>query len=160
MNYYQLKRERNPGRIIINNCCDLTGFPYNKAPNDVYQMRKCIPGCDKITPFTSVNSDVFCNMKGTFGGWTVIQRHNVHDTSEYFNKKWKDYVEGFGNLEGNFWYGLKSISCLTQSYQSWEMKINYHLNSGPWYHPFYNQFSVGSAKEGYPLTVGGFNGGD
>ena len=158
MKHYQLKRECNPGRITINNCCDLTVFPYNKAPNDVYQMKKCIPGCDKITPFTTVNTDVYCKMDDTLGGWTVIQRHNVRDTgSENFNKIWKEYVEGFGNLERNFWYGLKAINCLTQTYQSWEMKMNYKLKSGEWHHPFYDQFSVGSAKEGYPLTVGGFH---
>ena len=161
MKYYQFKRECNPGRIIINNCCDLAAFPLSKAPNDVYQMRKCVPGCDKITPFTAVNSDVYCRMDDfTLGGWTVIQRNNIDDSSVDFNKKWKDYVEGFGNLEGNFWYGLKSINCLTQTYQSWEMKINYGLKNGEWYHPFYNHFSVGNAKDGYPLTVEEFTGGD
>ena len=157
MSYNRFKRECNPGRININSCCDLTGFPLSKAPNDVYQMKKCVPGCDKITPFTTVNTDVYCRMGDHEGpGWTVIQRKNVDDSSESFNRTWKEYVEGFGNLEGNFWYGLKTINCLTQNYQSWEMKMNYKLKNGGWYNPFYTQFSVGSAKEGYPLTIAGY----
>ena len=157
MSYNRFKRECNPGRININSCCDLTGFPLSKAPNDVYQMKKCVPGCDKITPFTTINTDVYCRMDDHKGpGWTVIQRKNVDDSSESFNRTWKEYVEGFGNLEGNFWYGLKTINCLTQNYQSWEMKMNYKLKNGGWYNPFYTQFSVGSAKEGYPLTIAGY----
>ena len=155
MQYYEFRRECNPGRITINNCCNLTAFPHDKAPDDVYQMRKCVPGCDKITPFTTVNSDVFCKMSDHGGGWTVIQRHEVDDTSTHFNMTWKDYVEGFGNLENNFWYGLKSIHCLTQNHP-WEMKINYETKNYEWYGFYYNQFSVGSASEEYPLTVGGY----
>ena len=158
MKYNQFKRECNPGRITISDCCDLIGFPFSTAPNDVYQMRKCVPGCDKITLFTTVTSDVYCKMDDQRGGWTVIQR-NHFDSHDYFNNSWKDYVEGFGNLEDNFWYGLKSIHCLTQN-RPWEMKINYHIKNGDWYHPHYNQFSVGSASEGYPLTIGGYTGGD
>ena len=124
MQYYEFRRECNPGRITINNCCNLAAFPHDKAPDDVYQIRKCIPGCDKITPFTTVNSDVYCNMHHDGGGWTVIQRHNLDDTSMHFNTTWKDCVEGFRNLENNFWSGLKSIYCLTQN-RPWEMKINY-----------------------------------
>ena len=156
MKYYQFRRECNPGRITITNCCNLTAFPHDKVPHDVYQMRKCIPGCDKITPFTTITSDVYCKMdRHDGGGWTVIQRHNTDDSSENFNKTWKEYVEGFGNLEGDFWYGLKSIHCLTQN-DPWEMKIIYRSKKDGWKGLYYNQFRVGSAKEGYPLTIGEF----
>ena len=112
MKHYEFRRECNPGRITINKCCDLTGFSLSTAPSDVYQMRKCIPGCDKITPFTTVNSDVYCEMEQDGGGWTIIQRHDTDDSSESFNTTWKDYVEGFGNLEENFSYGLNQSIAL------------------------------------------------
>ena len=38
--------------------------------------------------------------------------------------------------------------------------MNYHIKDGDQYHPHYNQFSVGSASESYPLTIGGYIGGD
>ena len=84
----------------------------------------------------------------------MIQRHNLEDNSVSFNKTWKEYVEGFGNLEGNFWYGLKSIHCLTQN-QPWQMRINYNSKSNGWHDFIHDWFSVGTASEGYPLSIGG-----
>ena len=46
---------------------------------------------------------------------------------------------------------------LTQGGQ-WEMRVDYHKNDKTWFYLHYNQFSVGSASEEYPLTVGGFSG--
>ena len=152
--YHEFKSTCSPASITINNCCDLTAFPRHKAPSDVYKIRKCMPVCEETAPFTTVNSDAFCNMRHDYGGWIVIQRNRV-DSSVDFNKNWKDYEEGFGNLEGYFWYGLKSIYCLTQN-DPWEMSIVYQLKSGDWHSIFYNQFSVGNASEKYPLTIGGF----
>jgi len=159
MKYNQFKTECNPGRIAIRSCCDLIGFPISKAPDDVYQMKKCRPDCEDTTPFTTVNTNVYCNMHNDGGGWTVIQRNKVDDSSVDFNKKWSDYEEGFGNLETTFWYGLKSIHCLTQNYP-WEMSITVQFKNGHWRDLRYNQFSVGSASEEYPLTIGGYTGED
>ena len=36
--------------------------------------------------------------------------------------------------------------------------MDYQKNDKTWSYPHYNQFSVGSASEEYPLTVGGFTG--
>ena len=37
------------------------------------------------------------------------------------------------------------------------MKIAFQLKNYDWYTIYYNEFSVGSADNNYPLTVGGFN---
>ena len=71
--------------------------------------------------------------------------------------KWKDYEKGFGNLSTEFWYGLTFMHCLTQRGQ-WEMRIDYQRNDKTWSYYHYNRFSVGSASEKYPLTIGGFTG--
>jgi len=39
------------------------------------------------------------------------------------------------------------------------MKVDYQKNDKTWFYLHYNQFSVGSASEEYPLTVGGYRGG-
>ena len=46
---------------------------------------------------------------------------------------------------------------LTQRGQ-WEMRVDYQKEDKTWSYFHYNQFSVGSASEEYPLTVGGFTG--
>ena len=46
---------------------------------------------------------------------------------------------------------------LTQRGQ-WEMRVDYQKNDKTWSYLHYNQFSVGSNSEEYPLTVGGFTG--
>ena len=38
------------------------------------------------------------------------------------------------------------------------MRVEYQKNDKSWSYLHYNQFSVGSANEEYPLTVGGFTG--
>ena len=100
--------------------------------------------------------DVYCDMTTNGGGWIAIQR-NKKDSQVSFNLNWTDYEEGFGDLNKEFWYGLKELHCLTQRGQ-WEMRVDYQFNNKTWSYLHYNQFSVGSASEEYLLTVGGFTG--
>ena len=90
------------------------------------------------------------------GGWIVIQI-NKKNSQVNFSLNWTDYEEGFADLNKEFWYGLKELHCLTQRGQ-WEMRVDYQKNDKTWSYLHYNQFSVGSASEEYPLTVGGFTG--
>ena len=129
-------------KVTIKNCCDLKIF---SAPSGVYKISKA---------FDIAN--VYCDMTTDGGGWIVIQR-NKKDSLVSFNKNWTDYEEGFGNLTTEFWYGLEAMHCLTQRGQ-WEMRVDYQFNNKTWSYLHYNQFSVGSTSEEYPLTVAGFTG--
>ena len=129
-------------KVTIKNCCDLKFF---SAPSGVYKISKA---------FDIAN--VYCNMTTDGGGWIVIQRNKKGSLVD-FNKNWSDYEEGFGNLTTEFWYGLEAIHCLTQRGQ-WEMRVDYQKNDKTWSYLHYNNFSVGSASEEYPLTTGGFTG--
>ena len=53
-----------------------------------------------------------CDMETEGGGWMVIQRR-VPDGTVNFTRNWSDYENGFGDLEGEFWYGLRNIHHLT-----------------------------------------------
>ena len=156
--YYTFRSKCSPANMTIDNCCDLTGFPRSKSPSAVYQMNSCIVPCE-VSSFTTVlvtTTAVYCDMTTDGGGWIVIQR-NKKDSSVSFNRNWVDYEKGFGNLTTEFWYGLAAMHCLTQRGQ-WEMRVDYQKNDRTWSYLHYNQFSVGSASEKYPLTVGGFTG--
>ena len=156
--YYTFRSKCSPANITIDNCCDLTGFSRSKAPSAVYLMKICIVPCE-VSSFTTAvvtTTAVYCDMTTDSGGWIVIQR-NKKDSSVNFNRNWTDYEKGFGNLTTEFWYGLAAIHCLTQRGQ-WEMRVDYQKNDKTWTYLHCNQFSVGSASEEYPLTVGGFTG--
>jgi len=96
-------------------------------------------------------------MDTTDGGWMVIQR-NVNDGVNTFNRTWKEYEAGFGDLNSNkLWYGLKGLHLFTQTGQ-WELRIDFQFDNHTWSHIHYNSFSVGSASEKYQVTTSGFTG--
>ena len=129
--------------LTINNCCDL-------------RIVSTVSGVYKLSKGTFSSADVYCDMNTATGGWIVIQR-NKKNSLVNFNRNWTDYEKGFGDLHTELWYGLESMHCLTQRGQ-WEMRVDYQKNDKTWSYLHYNQFSVGSASEEYPLTVGGFTG--
>ena len=95
----------------------------------------------------------YCDNCNGGGGWLVVQRRQ--DGSVDFNRTWLEYEDGFGNLTGEFWYGLRALHCLTGQ-GGWEMRMDIKLANGTNIFLQYEQFKVASAKDKYKLTVGGF----
>jgi len=133
----------HPFTVPIRSCCDLRTFPPYRVPTGAYKMR--------IGTFDIAN--VYYT---DGGGWIVIQRNRKYSQLS-FNKNWREYVEGFGDLNKDFWAGLELMHTLTQRGQ-WEMRVDYQKNDKTWSYLHYNQFSVGSPNEEYPLTVGRLTG--
>ena len=129
--------------VTIDSCCDLRTF----LASGVYKINKGTFDNDALA---------YCDMGTDGGGWMVIQR-NKKNSALNFNRPWVDYEKGFGDLNTEFWYGLEELHCLTQRGQ-WEMRVDYQKNDKTWSYLRYTQFSVGSANDEYPLTVGGFTG--
>ena len=105
---------------------------------------------------TFATANFYCDMTTDNGGWIVIQR-NRKNSQLSFAKNWREYEEGFGDLNKDFWAGFELMHTLTQRGQ-WEMRVHYQKNDKSWSFLYYNQFKVGSASEEYPLTVGWFTG--
>ena len=89
------------------------------------------------------------------GGWTVFQRRQ--DGSVDFYRYWVDYVNGFGNLSGEFWLGLDKIHRLTKGGQN-SLRVDLKGYRGFRY-GYYYTFSVGDSTTKYTLTVGSPAGG-
>ena len=85
------------------------------------------------------------------GKWTVIQRR-INGSVDFY-RNWTDYVNGFGDPDGEFWYGLDNIHCLTTND---DVELRIELGNGPqpsivW---TYQLFRVGGADTNYLLTIG------
>ena len=152
----QFKAHCRPHMMTSKSCCDLADLPLSTAPSAVYQiMTNC--SC-QLSSFSTETIDAYCDMDTTDGGWMVIQRNKKDGVKTFNQKKWKDYEEGFGDLNGDkLWYGLKALNCFTETGQ-WELRIDFQFENKTWSHLHYKQFKVGSSSAEYTLTIGGFTG--
>ena len=148
----------SPSTVYITSCCELKRFPappYITVPSYGFQPQTYV---HTISQGSFSTANVYCDMKTDNGGWIVIQR-NRNNSGTNFNRNWKEYEEGFGNLGGDFWAGLKLIHALTHSGQ-WEMRVDYQKGHGNnnWEYLHYDHFRVESAYYEYRLSVSGYTG--
>ncbi|XP_015503961.1 angiopoietin-related protein 7 isoform X1 [Parus major] len=125
--------------------------------SSLYQRNYRISGVYKLPPdeFLGIpDLEVFCDMETDGGGWTVIQRRKVGLTS--FNRDWKQYREGFGNIRGDFWLGNENIYRLSRrptvlrvELEDWEGNTRYAQ---------YRQFTLSNEINSYRLFVGNYTG--
>ena len=134
--------------------CSLDPLPFDCQEAFVLGCRRSgvytiDPGCGK--PFS-----VWCDMNNG-GGWTVFQRR--HDGSENFYRGWAEYENGFGNVKGEYWLGLKKISCLTKVPVKTKLRVDLADFAGYCKYACYDYFHVGTPSTNYKLTVGGYQNG-
>ena len=80
------------------------------------------------------------------------------DGSENFYRGWADYENGFGNVKGEHWLGLKKISCLT-SVGVTKLRVDLIDFVGHSKFACYDYFHVGTPSTNYRLTIGGYQNG-
>ena len=92
------------------------------------------------------------------GGWTVFQRRQ--DGSINFNRKWAEYEEGFGDLNGEFWLGLEKIHRLTRHTKTHSLRVDMTTTSNYLQYAKYSSFRIkdGTTANKYMLEVGGYSG--
>lgn len=122
--------------------------------------------CAGDNPYSISRLVVHCDMETDGGGWIVIQRRNASINRVDFFRNSIDYENGFGDLDGEFWIGLKKIYELTNQ-QDMKLKLsvwNYTNNAltynyqnfaidGPRYHYRLLRLSGGSGAT-YPPFYG------
>ncbi|CAL4100937.1 unnamed protein product [Meganyctiphanes norvegica] len=107
-------------------------FPYSDSPHDSVSVM-----CDE--------------------DWTIIQRRQDVQPRVNFARPWADYVQGFGELTGEFWLGLDHLHRLT-SHTSNELYIELEDWEDNTRWAKYTNFTVGPAEDKYRLTVTGYTG--
>ncbi|XP_053929760.1 tenascin-N [Cuculus canorus] len=99
---------------------------------------------------------VYCDMATDGGGWIVFQRRSTGEVDFY--KRWKSYVEGFGDPAGEFWLGLDKLHNLTSSsHIRYELRVDLRTASESVY-AVYDFFQVASSRDRYRLSVGNYRG--
>ena len=101
---------------------------------------------------------VHCDMETDGGGWIVIQRRNANiNGTVNFTRNWEDYENGFGDLDGEFWIGLRNMHELTNK-QEVELQVSVWNDDDDLITWNYPTFSVGDADSYYRLTLRGGTG--
>ena len=92
------------------------------------------------------------------GGWTVISRHI--DDAISFDRVWKEYRNGFGNFDENFWLGLEKIKRITDyNGATFELYIgleSFHATGNlKWAE--YGSFSLDTELNDYKISISSYN---
>ena len=84
----------------------------------------------------------------------ILRRDKKLNTSSYvdFNRSWIDYETGFGDLETEFWYGLREMHCLTQ--EDVDMRLDITYTNGTSIVWTYGLFKVDGPETNYRLHIG------
>lgn len=88
----------------------------------------------------------------------VVMRRSSADTN--FDRIYDDYENGFGDLKGDFWFGLRSLQDIT-SKRTYELRLDMYNQSNDTKsqtHAHYSSFEVTSPD--YKLMLGNFTGSD
>lgn len=132
----------------ITTCCDLRVFQFREISS--------ISGIYTIRRGTFDTARAYCDMTTTDGGWIVVQRNRIMSSLD-FNRNLTAYEEGFGDLSGDFWYGLQNMECLTQR-GSWEMRIDYEFLNGTRSYIHYTSFRVDTSNINYRILISRYTG--
>ena len=108
-----------------------------------------------IPGFEVCMSSMYCDMETDKEAWIVIQRHISNNTS--FDRVWKDYKLGFGDLKGNFWLGLEKMHKLTNTRQT-ILRFDLKHSNGSRGYAEYDNFKVADESQNYILSLGAYTG--
>ncbi|XP_072529721.1 tenascin [Salminus brasiliensis] len=107
------------------------------------------PGGDENLPVPA-----YCDMTTDGGGWVVFLRRQNGKLDFYRN--WKNYTNGFGDKNDEFWLGLSNLHKITASGQ-YELRVELRDGQESVYAQ-YDRFYVGDHRSRYKVQIGAYSG--
>ncbi|XP_046368639.1 fibrinogen C domain-containing protein 1-like [Haliotis rufescens] len=129
---------------------------YSDCASILKEYPKAEDGVYRIQPSDEQGSfKAYCDMTQHGGGWLVIQRRV--DGLVDFYRTWFEYMDGFGNLTGEFWLGNEKIHRLTRQ-TTYELRVDVIYMDGETAYGHYKNFRLANMSDFYRLAVSGFSG--
>ena len=134
-------------------CKCMVEKPAKRSCNEHFQGGLQQDGIYLIKPDQHVAAfPVFCDMDLESGGWEVFQRR-MNGNLDFTKFSRGAYKNGIGNLDGEFWLGLKYIHILTATKPK-RLLIELMKFDGLAATSLYDGFQISNGKSGFKLTIG------
>ena len=126
----------------------------HSSASGVYDINSVCSSDEESENPVQTPMQVRCDMDTDGGGWTVIlrRRKNVIPNVN-FTRGWDEYENGFGDLNTEFWLGLRNIHCLTTR-DDVDLMIDLRKDDGNGMTWIYHKFKVDGSSEKYQLHIG------
>ncbi|XP_023300160.2 ryncolin-1-like isoform X2 [Lucilia cuprina] len=128
--------------------CHRTTLPKDCAAATVCTKRSGIYKI-QVEQYSKEPFYVPCDDETENGDWLVIQRRQ--DGSVNFYRDWLEYEKGFGDIEGEFFIGLKKLHALTNYNGPQELLIVMEDVNATRAYAKYDAFAIGNETESYKL---------
>ncbi|XP_053387034.1 fibrinogen C domain-containing protein 1-B-like [Mercenaria mercenaria] len=136
--------------MLVTNLPDGIGHEYDSC-SDVKTSGLLRSGIYKLLQ----GLEVYCDQTTDGGGWTVFQRRQNGKVD--FFRNWREYKNGFGDVNGEFWLGNEHLSILTATGDH-ELRIDMEDFGGNRAFAKYSKFRIYPEEDKYKLDVSGYSG--